>query len=296
MQNMDDVLSAIDLLEEEGIGVELRVDETNPASIEAALKKLDAEIKAIADKAIEPIKLHLDEDELRAERERLQLELDHLNALEINVKFDLDAAEAARLKAEAECPEDYRRTLEWSECRHEDGSGRGREDQARDRAELLKLEDLNVVRVAASWTRLPSASSRLEMEAVRARIHDLKVKLTREVDKTAARLSAPELLTLARDRIVKLRPVVDNGATRGPPDGPQPPIRSPAGFAMAEGHWGVPEQSGPGSAPHRHVEHGVLWPGGFRHVRIRRSVRVGTAARHHCLWCCTCRTGRSRFP
>jgi hypothetical protein len=215
MQNMDDVLSAIDLLEEEGIGVELRVDETNPASIEAALKKLDAEIKAIADKAIEPIKLHLDEDELRAERERLQLELDHLNALEINVKFDLDAAEASRLKAEAEgVLKIIDDTLSGLTVGMKVDPAEVAKIKREMQAELLKLNDL-VVRVDAELDPLAKRKLELEMEAVRARIHDLKVKLTPEVDQTAARVAAVELLTLARDRIVKLKPVVDNGATRG---------------------------------------------------------------------------------
>jgi hypothetical protein len=214
MSSMDDVIAAIDLIEGEGIGVELRVDETDPASIEAALKKLDAEIKAIADKAIEPIKLHLDEDELRAERERLQVELDHLNALEINVKFDFDKAEAARIANEANA------TLAIIQAQLDTldvKMGMDPLEVAKIKREietaLLALNDLEV-KLGLELDPIAKRKIELEIESLKARIGDLTVKLNPDVDTTASRISAAELAVLARDRIVKLRPVVDNVATR----------------------------------------------------------------------------------
>lgn len=226
--NMDEVMTAIDLLEErlsQVAHLRIVVDEDDRGSIERALKKINAEIQALAEAEIEPIDIKLDLDSLKAERDRLQLIADHLEAIELDVKFDSDRA-AQLLKDHIEGLEfnnrfDFGKTLNEQIQNGLNGltvspdlePGTAEKLKAQIERDLLRAAELQI-KVDAELDPIAKRKLQLEIEALERNVHDLTVKLNPELDNGAAARTEGLLKILSRARTVSIRPVVDNRATR----------------------------------------------------------------------------------
>lgn len=187
--------------------IELNVDEFNEDSLKRAVNKIDAEIEKLNEHKVE---IHLDEDSLFAERERLQKILDE----RLQIRAELDAENRAKLAAEAQAMLDavqaQMRDLEVGAGLKESDIAKLKRDIERD---LLAINDLEV-KIKTELDPISRRKMELEVEALRAHIADVKVKLKPEVDDKSAAKSEVALDFLARRRIAEIMPVINNRATR----------------------------------------------------------------------------------
>lgn len=201
-KSADDLEQALDELRE-SLWVELRVDENSERSLERAIKQIDSELDKLREV---DLRVDLDEESLRRVKDELQDKLDE----QVNVRVDLDRKASQGLLDKVQSTLDR---VQLSPTLDEDKARKVRRDIER---LLFKKEDL---KKSITPEMLPAEKRKVlrDIEEIDDKLRDLEnteVEVEVELAEVSYRATAARLAMLARDRTMKIRPVLDNAATR----------------------------------------------------------------------------------
>jgi phage-related protein len=206
--NEHDIREAMDKLNtrlDEIKHIDLHVDEFNDDSVKRALSQIEAEYNKLSERKIE---VHLDEESLFKERQRLQKILDE----RLQIRAELAEETKAKLRADSQATLDYVQATMRDLKVGAQLDPLEREKLKREiELALFSLSDLHA-KIGAELDPIAKRKLELEINALKDRISGLKVKLNPELDNKSVVDTEASLKFLARDRKVNIKAAIDNKA------------------------------------------------------------------------------------
>lgn len=187
--------------------IELSVDEFNDDSVRRAFNQINSEIEKLNEHKVQ---IHLDEESLWKERDRLQKILDERLQIKAELEQEAKAKAIAETQAMLNAVQAQMRNLVIGASLP---PGEAEKLKREVETTLLRINDLQV-KIGAELDPIAKRKLELEVEALRATIGDLKVKLNPELDDKKVATTEGALKLLTRPRSVDIKPVINSRAAR----------------------------------------------------------------------------------